>query len=72
MQPLTQEIIDTVFQNEAYRKRYKNNRERKTVCEMSLSGMPFGQIAKRVGRSVYFCRQCVYMAGVFYTVHLEE
>lgn len=49
--PITQEMIDAVFTDVKYRKKFPNPRKAKAMCEARLMGTTYENIGKRFNTS---------------------
>lgn len=68
---MTQEMIDSVFSNKTYRKKFTHPRRDKAICEMRLGGAKYADIGKRFKASESSCMQCVRKVVRIYRVFLE-
>lgn len=68
---ITQEMIDAVFDDPKLRKKIKNPKKAKKVCEMRLTGAFYTDIGKKHKVSQYYCVQCVRKVDRLYVLFVE-
>ena len=72
MGQVTQEMIESVFSNPKFRKKFIHPRKDKAICEMRLAGGLYADIAKKYGVSTFYCREVIRRAVRIYTVFMSS
>ena len=68
---VTQKMIDSVFSEPKFRKKFSHPLKDKHICEMRVNGAIYKDIAKRYRMSEYYCKQTVARVARIYTVFLS-
>lgn len=68
---ITQQMIDAVFSNEKFRRKFTHPRKDKAICEMRLTGAIYTDISKRFKMSHYYCIKIVRRVVRLYRVFIE-
>ena len=69
---MTQKMIDSVFADPKFRKKFSHPRKDKAICEMRLAGAYYADIAKRYGVSSFYCREVIRRVVRLYTVFMSS
>lgn len=67
---VTQQMIDTVFSDQKFRKKFTHPRKDKSICQMRSNNAGYSEIAKRYRMSKFYCRQCVERVVRLYRVFI--
>ena len=68
---VTRQMVDSVFSDPKFRKKFIHLRKDKAICEMRLAGGTYADIAKRYRVSTFYCMEVIRRVARIYTVFLS-
>lgn len=69
---LTHEVIDAVLSLDLGRRKFKNPRIVRKICEMRLTGATYKEIGKKTGLSGNRCQDVVHRVEYLYKIYCEK
>ena len=70
-QEVSHGIIDSIFSNPLFRRKFDNPRLAESICKMRADGMMYAHISKKVKVSQFTCIECVRKVVRLYRVFVE-